>query len=174
MRSTVRSPAAEAKLSVQTCRERLRDAGLSVAVGRQRLQGKQLSCARAALGLPKRRTREQAAASRPPMGESEMIIRLLRPLRQKAKLGRLHTTPFEHVFGHGVPDHLNAEAKARAEQLLGEQCLAEKVSQSRRHVWLTEHGLRRLEEAERWNSGREAGEASEASGDGHAAPSRKA
>jgi hypothetical protein len=154
MRSTIRSLAVEAKLSVRACRERLRDSGLQVAVGGQWLQGKELSRARAALGLPKRRRREQAAASRPPIGESEMIVRLLRPLRQKGKLGRLHTTPFEHVFGHGVPDHLKAEAKAQAEQLLAEQCLAEKVSQGRRHVWLTEQGLRRLDDAERASSGR--------------------
>ena len=82
MRSTIRSLAVEAKLSVRACRERLRDSGLQVAVGGQWLQGKELSRARAALGLPKRRTREQAA-SRPPIGESEMIVRLLRPLRQK-------------------------------------------------------------------------------------------
>jgi hypothetical protein len=64
-----------------------------------------------------------------------MIVRLLRPLRQKGKLGREHTTPLEHVFGHGMPDHLKAEAKARAQQLLVEQCLAEKMSQGRRHVY---------------------------------------
>jgi hypothetical protein len=149
MRLTVRSLAAEAKLSVQACRECLRDAGLGVAVGGQRLQGNELARARAVLGLPKHRTREQTATFRPPIDESEMIVRLLRPLRQKGKLGRLHTTPFEHVYGHGVPDHLKAEAKARAEELVVEGCLAEKVSQGRRHVWLTEHGLRRLGEAER-------------------------
>jgi hypothetical protein len=118
MRSTIRSLAVEAKLSVRACRERLRESGLQVAVGGQWLQGEELAHARAAPGLPKRRRREQAAPSRPPIGESEMIVRMLRPLRQKGKLGRLHTTPIEHVCGHGVPDHLKAEAKAQAEQLL--------------------------------------------------------
>jgi hypothetical protein len=154
MRSTIRSLAAEAKLSVHACLERLRDAGLHVATGGHRLHGEALARARAALGVPERRVREEPAPMGPPIGESEMIVRLLRPLRQKGKLGRLHTTSFEHVWGHGVPDHLKAEAKARAEQLLAEGCLSEKVSQGRRHVWLTELGLRRLEGAERERSRR--------------------
>jgi hypothetical protein len=154
MRSTIRSLAVEAKLSVRACRECLRDSGLQVAVGGQWLQGEELAHARAALGLPKRRRREQAAPSRPPIGESEMIVRMLRPLRQKGKLGRLHTTPIEHVCGHGVPDHLKAEVKAQAEQLLAEGSLSEKVSQGRRHVWLTEQGLCRLAEAERETASR--------------------
>jgi len=125
-------------------------------MGGQRLQGKELSRARAALDLPKRRTCEQATDARPSIDESELIVRLLRPLRQKGRLGRLHTTPFEHVCGHGVPDHLKAKAKAQAEQHIAEGCLAEKVSQSRRHVGLTEQGWRLLPEAERRTSGREA------------------
>ena len=133
------------------------------------MQSNELAGARAALGLPKHRAREQTATFRPPIDESEMIVRLLRPLRQKGKLGRLHTTPFEHVCGHGFPDHLKAEAKARAEHLVVEGCLAEKVSQSRRHVWLTEQGLRRLAEAERGTSIRGA---SETSGSDSAPPSR--
>jgi hypothetical protein len=118
MRSTVRSLAAEAKLSVRVCLDLLRHAGLHFAVGGQRLQGEAWQRARAALGLPEPRPRA-AGASRPLVNESEMIVRLLRPLRQKGKLGREHTTPLEHVFGHGVPDHLKAEAKARAAAVAG-------------------------------------------------------
>ena len=152
MRSTIRSLAAEAKLSGHACLERLRTAGLHVATGGHRLHGEALSRARAALGLSGRRTDATPAPNGPAIDESEMIIRLLRPLRQKGKLGREHTTSLEHVWGHGLPDHLKAEAKARAEQLLAEGCLAEKVSQGRRHVWLTEQGLRRLTAAERERS----------------------
>jgi hypothetical protein len=150
--TTIRSLAAEAKLTVHTCLDRLRNAGLHVAVGGQRLHGEGLERARAALGLPERPMGEEPAPNGPAIDESATIIRLLRPLRQKGKLGRLHTTSFEHVWGHGLPDHLKAEAKARAEALLAEGCLAEKVSQGRRHVWLTEQGLRRLEAAERERS----------------------
>jgi hypothetical protein len=151
MGSTVRSLAAEAELTVRTCLDRLRHAGLHLAVGGQRLHGEECLRARIALGLPKRR-RRTAGTAQPSLSENELIVRLLRPLRQKGKLGREHTTPFESLFGHGMPDHLKAEAKALAHRLLVEQCLAQKVSQGRRHVWLTGVGLRRLEEAEQRSS----------------------
>jgi hypothetical protein len=95
MRSTIRSLTAEAKLSVHACLDRLRDSGLLVATGGHRLHGGSLSRHRAVLGVPKRRVREGPAPTGASIDESEMIIRLLRPLRQKGKLGRLHTTPFE-------------------------------------------------------------------------------
>jgi hypothetical protein len=83
------------------------------------------------------------------LDEDELLVRLLRPLRQKGKVGREHTTPIEHLYGHGVPDHQKARAKELAEALLTRGCLAEEVSQGRRHVWLTTEGLARLAQAER-------------------------
>jgi hypothetical protein len=69
-------------------------------------------------------------------------------LREKGKVGRDHTTSVEHVWGHGLPDHQKAEAKRLVEALLAEGCLDEKVSQGRRHLWLTVAGLERLSRAE--------------------------
>ena len=147
MPATVRSLAARAKLPVSQCVERLRSAGMEVAVGGQRLAGEALARAHAILGLEQHgEVVESATCST--LDETELLIRLLRPLREKGKLGRNKTSAFELVYGHGVPDHQKAEAKAFAERLLREACLAEKVSQGRRHVWLTEVGLRRLREAE--------------------------
>jgi hypothetical protein len=51
-------------------------------------------------------------------------------------------------YGRGIPDHLKADAKRTVEELLAEGCLAEKVSQGRRHVWLTAEGQERLRCAE--------------------------
>lgn len=147
MRATVRSLAARAKLSVRQCIERLRSAGVDVAVGAQRLDGSALAQAHAILGLAQQDNAAKAATSAT-LDETELLIRLLRPLREKGKLGRNKTSAFELVYGHGVPDHQKAEAKAFADRLLREGCLDEKVSQGRRHVWLTELGLRRLREAE--------------------------
>ena len=86
-----------------------------------------------------------------------MVVRLLRPLRKKGKVGRNRTTPIEHLHGHGVPDHQKDAAKELAEALLKEACLAEKASQGRRHVWLTAAGLTRLQQAEAALAGGSAG-----------------
>lgn len=147
MSRSVRSLAAEAGLPVRECRRRLQRLGLEAAVGGQRLDGPELAAAREALGLERPRA-AGPSAPRPALSEAELMIRLLRPLREKGKVGRERTTPIEHVWGHGVPDHLKAEAKRRVEALLAEGCLAEKVSQGRRHVWLTGEGLARLRAAE--------------------------
>jgi hypothetical protein len=148
MSRTVRSLAAEAGLSVRDCLDRLRAGGLSVAIGRQRLEGGDLARALAVLGLPERPAERPLDSERQALDQAAMLVRLLRPLRQKGKLGREHTTPFEHVYGHGIPDHQKAEARELAERLLAEGCLGAKTSQGRRHVWLTDAGLRRLAEVE--------------------------
>lgn len=136
-----------AKLPVRWCVEQLRGGGLEVAVGGQRLDGEALALAHAILGLEQDDPVVEPAGSST-LDETELLIRLLRPLREKGKLGRNKTSAFELVYGHGVPDHQKAEARAFAERLLREACLAEKVSQGRRHVWLTGRGLHRLREAE--------------------------
>ena len=148
MGQSVRSLAVEAGIAVDECARRLHDAGFKAVVGKRRLDGQALVSARSALGLT-------ASASAPPapttprvLGDEAMIVRLLRPLREKGKVGREHTTPIENVYGHGVPDHLKAEAKRKVEGLIAEGCLAEKASQSRRHVWLTAEGQARLLRAE--------------------------
>jgi hypothetical protein len=68
-------------------------------------------------------------------------VRCLRPLREKEKVGRNHTTPHENVWGHGVPDHQKGEARHLKEELLASGALAKKVSQRREHLWLTQEGL---------------------------------
>ncbi len=150
MGQSLRSLAAEAGVPVHECAHRLRSVGLKATVGAQRLEGHALATARQALGLARHRPAGAPldAASRTLLGEDEMIVRLLRPLREKGKVGRKCTTPIEHLHGHGIPDHQKAEAKRSVEAMLTEGCLAEKVSQGRRHVWLTGEGLARLLRAE--------------------------
>jgi hypothetical protein len=149
MGQSVRSLASEAAIPVRECAQQLRRAGLGVAVGKQRLDGPDLAAAREALGLARRRpAAESADAPGRKLDGETMVVRLLRPLREKGKVGREHTTAIENVYGHGLPDHLKADAKRRVEELLAEGCLAEKVSQGRRHVWLTPAGQARLLRAE--------------------------
>jgi hypothetical protein len=146
MAQSLRSLAAEVGITVDECVEQLRPIGFKV-VGKQRLDGHDLTAARAALGLPQHRSAAAVSAGRK-LDDGTMIVRLLRPLREKGKVGREHTTAIEHVYGHGIPDHLKADAKRAVEELLADGCLAEKVSQGRRHVWLTAEGQARLHRAE--------------------------
>lgn len=148
---SIRSLAAEARLPVEECLERLRGAGIKAGVGGQKLDGQALASAKAVLELRDGSAKQAAPASSPARRDLDgdaLLIRLLRPLREKGKVGRDHTTSAEHVWGHGLPDHQKAEAKRLVEALLAEGCLDEKVSQSRQHVWLTNAGLERLARAE--------------------------
>ena len=146
---SIRSLAAEAGIPVEECLVRLRGAGLKAGVGGQKLDGQALASARAALGLRDRPAAAQPAGNaRRDLEGDELLVRLLRPLREKGKVGRDHTTSVEHVWGHGLPDHQKAEAKRLVEALLADGCLDEKVSQGRRHLWLTVAGLERLSRAE--------------------------
>jgi hypothetical protein len=160
MGQSLRSLAAEAGVPVHECAHRLRGIGLKAAVGAQRLEGHDLVTARRALGLARHRPAPSpigAAGRVVLLGEDEMVVRLLRPLREKGKVGRKRTTPIEHLHGRGVPDHQKDAAKELAEALLKEGCLAEKVSQGRRHVWLTADGQARLRQAERASADDSAG-----------------
>ena len=152
MRQSLRSLAAEAGVTVPECAHRLRRVGLKATVGAQRLEGHDLVTARRALGLARHRPAgpptDPASGRVVLLGEEEMVVRLLRPLRENGKVSRNRTTPIEHLHGHGVPDHQKDAAKKLAEALLQEGCLAEKVSQGRRHVWLTAAGQARLRQAE--------------------------
>lgn len=78
--------------------------------------------------------------------QGKTVLRLLQRLRRKGKTGRTHTTPVENVYAHGVPDHRKAEAKELVSKLLRAGILAQKVSQGRQHVWITQRGL----ETRRW------------------------
>jgi hypothetical protein len=150
MAQSLRSLAAEVGITVDECVGQLRPTGLRVVAGKQRLDGHDLTAARAALGLPRHRSAAAAVGAGRKLDDATMIGRLLRPLRETGQVGREHTTSIEHVYGHGVPDHLKADAKRAVGELLAEGCLAEKVSQGRRQVWLTAEGqaqLRRAEEA---------------------------
>jgi len=148
MGQSLRSLAAEVGITVHECVQQLRPVGLEVVVGKQRLDGHDLAAARTALGLTRDRCAAPAAGAGRQLDDETMIVRLLRPLREKGKVGREHTTATEHVYGHGIPDHLKADAKRTVEELLADGCLAEKVSQGRRHVWLTAEGQARLRRAE--------------------------
>lgn len=161
MPQSVRSLAAEAGISVDECARRLGGAGFGAVVGARRLDGQPLAEARAALGLGRRPAAAQgcgraaSVAAAPPraLDETEMLVRLLRPLREKGKVGRNRTTSVEHLYGHGIPDHQKHAAKDMVETLVREGCLDEKVSQGRRHFWLTSAGQARLSLAERGGGG---------------------
>ncbi len=149
MGQSVRSLAAEAGLVVRECLHLLRVGGLEASAGAQRIDGRALAAARKALGLPRHRSvaGPPDAAGRV-LGEEELVVRMLRSLREKGKVSRNYTTAIELLHGHGVPDHQKDAAKELAEALLKEGCLGEKVSQRRRHVWLTTEGQTRLLRAE--------------------------
>ena len=144
VRTTVRSLAAEAGLPTDAAVSKL--AALGIRHGSQKLEGRALREARVALGLPVRRG---AAAEEPArhLSRDELIVRLLNPLLAKGKVGPTHTTPIEHVYGKGVPDHQKNEARALVEEFLADGTLGEKVSQGRRHVWLKNRGRAVLEAA---------------------------
>ena len=153
MTQSVRSLAAEAGITVDECARRLSGNGLGQVVGARRLDGQALAGARATLGLGRPGAASSgampvAAPAARALDETGMVIRLLRPLREKGKTGRNHTTSLEHLYGHGIPDHQKDAAKRMVEALLGEGCLDEKVSQGRRHLWLTTAGQARLSRAE--------------------------
>src|SRR4051794_4043931 len=123
MGQSVRSLAAEADLTVRECLHVLHQAGLRKVVGGQRLDGHELSRARQALGLPLQHGTTAAGPRRQLLDEEELLVRVLRPLRQKGKLGREHTTPIEHLYAHGIPDHQKAQARDLVETLLTRGCL---------------------------------------------------
>ena len=145
-RATIRALAAEASLSSRDALQRLKEEGFEVGHPRQKLEGAELRRAREALGL-RGRPKPPSEPSRR-LSEDELLVQLLRPLRAKGKAGKNHTTPVKNVYGRGVPDHQKDEARALVERLIGSGELAVKVSQGRRHVWLTTDGRARLEAAE--------------------------
>lgn len=98
----------------------------------------------------KKPKRNETKATVQNLSKEELSKRILRPLLKKGKNGRNHTTPFESLYGHGIPDHQKEIAKKMAENWLTEGVLAEKQSQGRRHVWICQKGLEilsRMEEA---------------------------
>lgn len=135
---TLRHLASEAGLTLGEARERLRRADQDVPHVRQPLEGKILRRIRAILGLSARspgvRTGDESFTA------EELDRRILCPLLRKGKVGRTHTTPIENLYGRGVPDDQKSRAKARVEELLRSGLLAEKVSQGRRHFYLTKEG----------------------------------
>lgn len=144
-KATVRSLAALAHVPVDDAMRRLREAGVAVRHSTEKLEGAELRNAREILGM-------RAWGDKPPparrLTEQQLIVQCLRPLREKGKVGRMHTTPIEHVWGHGVPDHQKDEARALVERFVADDILEEKQSQGRRHVWLTREGLALLVAAE--------------------------
>jgi hypothetical protein len=138
----IRSLAAGAGRTTREVIELLRNAGMRVGHGGQRLEGEELRRARRILELDSR------ASDRPArnLSPEELRKRLLRPLVCKGKFGRQHTTPFENLYGRGLPDHQKHLARALAEELLRSGVLKAKISQGRRHVWLTPHGRGLLDE----------------------------
>ena len=149
MKQKVRSLAAEAKMTVKACRSCLANVGIKVAKGAQTLAGTDLQGARVALGLPWDRSSPAEQVNGKRLDKNDLMLRLLRPLREKGKVGRNHTTPIENVHSHGIPDHQKAEARDLLDKFLVDGLVNQKTSQSRQHVWLTAVGLRRLEELER-------------------------
>jgi len=142
LEQTLRSLAAEVGLTTKVAVERLREAGIA-ASNQGRFDGRELARARKALGLDQPKL----------LSEDELVVQLLGPLRRKGKVGRTHTTEFTNVWGHGVPPHQKDQARDLAEQMIRDGLLEEKPSVGRRHVWVTELGLGRLEAAGRALSG---------------------
>jgi hypothetical protein len=138
---TLRSLAAEAGLKSRDAVEHLRAAGIECG-NRTRFRSRDLAFARKALGLG----RDDAGKR---LSEDELIVQLLAPLRRKGKVSRARTTEFTNVWGHGVPPHQKDEARNLAERMLVDGLLEEKQSVGRRHVWITQPGLARLEAAEK-------------------------
>lgn len=137
-KATVRSVAAQAHVPVDEALQRLRAAGLIARHATEKLEGAELRKAREVLGM--RGWGDRPAPARR-LSEAELIVQCLRPLREKGKVGRTHTTPIEHVWGHGIPDHQKDQARALVEHMVTTALLEEKQSQGRRHVWLTREGL---------------------------------
>jgi hypothetical protein len=145
-RMNVRQLAAEAGIAAREAVAALRAAGVRVGTPSQVFEGAELKDVRLKLGLLARRRPPSEPARR--LTHDELVVQVLRPLRTKGKVGRNHTTPIENTYGHGVPAHQKDEARELVEELLRTGALEEKVSQGRRHVWLTNKGLARLEAAE--------------------------
>ena len=143
--ASVKSLAGQAHVAVDEAILRLQDAGFDVKHPKSKLEGAALRQAREVLGL-------RAWGDKPPparrLGEQELVVQCLRPLREKGKVGLTHTTPIEHVYGHGIPDHQKDEARALVDRFVLDGMLLEKQSQGRRHVWLSKEGLALLWQAE--------------------------
>lgn len=152
-KATVRSLAGQAHVPVDEAVLRLQEAGLDVRHPNTKLEGADVRKAREILGM-------RAWGEKPPPARrltgTQLLVQCLRPLREKGKVGRTHTTPIEHVYGHGVPDHQKDEARAQVERFVANGTLCEKQSQGRRHVWLSREGLALLAGAEKTESGEDA------------------
>jgi hypothetical protein len=148
--ATVIALGLEAGLRADEVLHRLQELGFSVKHNRAKLAGTELRRAREALGLRGRGPKPQA---RPTTDEPALMLRLLRPLRQKGKLGRNHTTEVDNVCTHGIDDHDKRRARDLVEAWLTAGVLAEKPSCGRRHVWLTMAGLALLERLEAEGTG---------------------
>ena len=144
-RASVRSLAGQAKLPVVDAILLLQDAGFAVKHPSNKLEGEALRDAREALGLRAWGDKPEPARR---LSEAELIVQCLRPLREKCKVGRTHTSPIESVYGHGIPDHQKNEARDLVDRLVAQGHLLEKPSQGRRHVWLSREGQARLALAE--------------------------
>lgn len=144
-KNTVRSLAAEAKLSVDQALARLQGAGFDVRHSTNKLAGQQLRDAREALGL---RAWGDKAPPADRLDPDELAVRLLRPLREKGKLARNYHTEIANVWAHGVPAHQKAEAQDRTEAFLRDGLLEEKRNVGQRHVWMTQEGLMFLQQVE--------------------------
>lgn len=143
--STVIALGLEAGLRADEALRRLQELGFAVKHNRAKLAGAELRRAREALGLRGRGPKPPGKAA---TDDGELMLRMLRPLRQKGKLGRNHTTEVDNVCTHGMDDHDKERARELVEVWLTEGVLAEKPSCGRRHVWLTLDGLALLERLE--------------------------
>lgn len=132
-------------MRVDNALERLRAAGIPIPHTTATIDPMLVHRAREALGLRGRR-RNQSQAVR--LTHWKLTIQLLRPLREKCKVGPMRTTPIENVWGRGVPDHQKDAARQLVEEFLAAAALGEKQSQGRRHVWITQRGLALLQAAE--------------------------
>ncbi len=149
-RATVRSLAGQAQVPVAEALLRLQEAGIEVRHPNAKMEGADVRKAREILGM--RAWGEKLPPARR-LTETQLLLQCLRPLREKGKVGRTHTTPIEHVYGHGVPDHQKDEARSLVERFVADGTLCEKQSQGRRHVWLSREGLALLAGAEKTEVG---------------------
>jgi len=141
---TVKQLAGQAKLAWQEALIQLQAAGFAVTFRDSKLMGAELRRAREVLGL-------RAWGEKPPpaplLSEEELVVRILRPMHVKGKHGPEHHTEFTHLWGRGIPANQQGDARKLAEAMLKSGELGSKLSTGALHVWLTNAGRARLQQA---------------------------
>ncbi|MAF27287.1 MAG: hypothetical protein QF819_02295 [Gemmatimonadota bacterium] len=136
---TVRALAADAGVPAREAVRILRKGGFKVSHPSARVSGVDLKRAREALGL--RGRARQAGADARVLTREELTDRILKGLWVKKKVAKNRTTAIENSWGRSVPSHQKGQAQQLVEEFLTAGLMGEKMSQGRRHVWITGEGV---------------------------------